>query len=823
MPPSVGSEDKLSVDLPIDILRAEFETALTDTGRVVVTAETGAGKSTRIPAWVAEQVDGLVLVVEPRRLACRALAGFLADERGERVGQFFGSRVRFSDVSGPQTRVLFATPGVALRMLGNEDLQLGALVVDEFHERSWQADLVVAAAASLERLRNVPLVLMSATIDAESAAGALDAAVLHATGRTFPVDIRYDETVLEPSERDLADRAARATVQAMSQHDGDVLVFLPGMKDIRATETALGRREEEVVIVHGSQPPEALQRALRSSPRRRIYLATNVAETSITLPGVRVVIDSGLAKTRVHRAGRAALATVAIADDSMQQRAGRAGRVAAGICVRLWAERFRPQPHREPEIARTELDDMVLQAATLGLVGTSFDNAAWITAPPSFAVAKARERLTQLGAIDADGLTERGHGLAELPVSAAEAALLVGAPPEIDATLCDLVALLQSRGSLLRPLTNLTPAKIEDIKAARAELLAGVQDEVTMNLRLLRQGAEAHHVSSQRLREARAISKQLRGLLGARGEALQGLVPFILRRLPDAGFVLRPRAQKNTRSRSQPWANGKTEVNVIPFEPLDPNTQPAKPTAALILETEWLGSGAGVFGVGRMLLPAPKVQLADAGLGESTVSKVQLIKRRDGPWIVAQIETQLAGVSLSTGETELTGPDLHRAASQLVLENRIFKGVKDALADALHSWCLLADWPDAADLGGYPPPPPPVSSDPEEWLTQRFANLGLQTNEDFALLENEDLVPKLDRETGIPVWAYQPLVDAFPRMWTYQGAVYRCEVVPSSRKVVLSPHNAAARKAKEPPRTVLPRFHDFSVLFRQASRILKLR
>lgn len=812
------------MDLPIDSIRGDFEAALAEVPRLVVTAETGAGKSTRIPVWLAERFEGLIVVVEPRRLACRALAGFLSAERGEPVGQFFGSRVRFSDQSGPQTRVLFATPGVVLRMLASEDLQLGALVVDEFHERSWQTDLIVAVAASVERFRDVPLILTSATIDADGAATVLGAKVLHATGRTFPVHVVYDEVVVEPSERDIADRAARATRSALARNDGDVLVFLPGMKEIRATEAALGRLDEEVVIVHGSQPPEAMQRALQPSQRRRIYLATNVAETSITLPGVRVVVDSGLAKTRLHRAGRAALATVSIAGDSMEQRAGRAGRVAAGECVRLWAQRFRPAPHREPEVARTELDDMLLQAAQLGLVGQAFDEAVWITEPPAFAVARARARLVQLAALDSGGLTDRGHRLADLPVSAEEAALLVGAPADIDGTLCDLVAILQSRGSLLRPLTNLSASQIDAIKVARAELLVGAQDEVTMNLRLLRDGGVEHHLSGQRLREARAVSQQLRRLVGANGDGTAGLVPFILRQLPEAGFVLRPRAQKSGgTSRSEPWANGQIEVNVYPFEPLDPNTDAAKPTAGVILETEWLGDGTRVFGIGRMLLPARPAQLAEAGLGESTVSKVQLDKRRGVPRISAAKETQLAGVALASTDAELTGPDLHRAAAGLVMENRIFKGVRDALPDALHSWCLLANWTDLEDLGGYPSPPPPTPEEPVAWLAARFAALGLERCDDFPLLENDDLIPNLERETGIPDWVHRPLIEAFPRLWTHQGATYSCEVSPSARKVVLQPHNSAARSAGEPPRNVLPRFRDFSVLFRQASRVLKLR
>ena len=207
----------------------------------MLTAETGAGKSTRVPVWLAERFEGLILVVEPRRVACNALAEFLSSQRGEQVGGYFGSRVRFSDRSGHDTRVLFCTPGVALRMLAGSATP-GAIVVDEFHERSWQMDLVVAAAASLSRLQDVPLILTSATIDAESAAVTLGASTLHATGRTFPVDVSYDQSSAEPSTHEIGARVGSAVIRSLQDHAGDVLVFLPGLQEIRAVESLLGRR-----------------------------------------------------------------------------------------------------------------------------------------------------------------------------------------------------------------------------------------------------------------------------------------------------------------------------------------------------------------------------------------------------------------------------------------------------------------------------------------------------------------------------------------------------------------------------------------------------
>ncbi|MEM7201361.1 MAG: helicase-related protein [Planctomycetota bacterium] len=809
--------------LPIDDIRQDFDRALDASSRLIVTAETGAGKSSRVPVWLAERLEGQILVVEPRRVACHALADFLAGQRGEAVGGYFGSRVRFVDRSSRDTRVLFCTPGVALRMLADAERVPAAIVVDEFHERSWQMDLVVAAAVSLPRLRNLPLILTSATIDAEAAAATLDAKTLHTTGRAFPVDVLYAGNSIEPHTQDIGPRVADAVKTALREHAGDVLVFLPGMREIRAVEASLGRRAEEVLVVHGSQPPEAMRRVFQPSNRRRVYLSTNVAETSITLPGVRVVIDSGLAKTRLHRAGRSLLATVPISEASMQQRAGRAGRVAPGVCIRLWSSRFQTEPYQRPEIERVELDDLMLQAAELGLARDQFARAVWVTPPPEFAVERAMQRLAALAAVDAKGLTQRGRELARLPVAADEAALLVGAPSSIDATLCDLVALLQARGSLLRDLRDLPGVARDAAQEAREELLRGVADEVTMNLILLRDGdARRHHLSGRRLDEAHAIAGQLRELIAAKGRSIEGLADYILKRLPAAGFVKRPRTNKK-HGRSTPWANGTIEVQVFPFEPVDPETEPPKTNAAVILETEWLSAARGVLGIGRMVLPAAPSALTAAGLGETKLTDITLGRSsRGGTRIVARREVQLAGVTLASDNAELRGADLHRAVATFVFENRLFKGAGDALRDALHGWAVLAHW-DGDPLTEYGPAPQSPPDDEEAWLAARLATLGVECAADLALLNASDLLPDLAAVTGVPGWAAEPLLKDFPRLWKHNGGLYSCTVLHRQSTVLLEPVDAKARKLKEPPVGSLPRLRGYCVIYKQASRRLTLR
>jgi len=815
------------VSLPIDSIREEFERRLDASNRLVVTAETGAGKSTRVPVWLAERIaerraEGLILVVEPRRVACHALAEYLSSQRGESVGGYFGSRVRFSDRSGPRTRVLFCTPGVALRMLADSTTSPAAIIVDEFHERSWQMDLVVAAVASLPRFREVPLVLTSATLDAEAVATALRATTLNATGRTFPVEVHHQGTSLEPMGEEIGPRAAAAVERALRDHEGDVLVFLPGMREIRAVDASLGRRGEEVLIVHGSQSPEAMRRVFQKSARRRIYLSTNVAETSITLPGVRVVIDSGLAKTQVHRGGRTVLATVAISEASMQQRAGRAGRVAPGNCIRLWSKRFQPDPYLRPEIERVELDDLLLQAAQVGLKGEAFAGASWVTPPPDFAVQRALARLRSLAAFEGDTLTDRGLKLASLPVSAFEASLLIDCPPAIDGTLCDLVAILQT-GRLLRDLHELDPRARDRVQEARDTLLARAADEVTTNIVLLRAGvADTHHLSRRRLAEARSISRQLRGLVGASGESTQGLAGCILKRLPSAGFVRRPRASKG-RGHSEPWANGEIEVQVFPFSPLASGVAAWTAKAAVILEVDWLSSAKGVYGVGRMILPSAPKALAAAGLGERRVTDITLDRRPRGRVeISATRETQLAGVTLAQDESVLDGAELRQAVAGLILENRLFKGARELVRDALHGWDVLANWKgDWVSETQRVANPAPEQVD--VWLAQRLAELGVETCEDLELIESSDLVPDLATETGIPDWESKPILQALPRLFHYQGGTYSCTVSARTQTVLLEPMDAKAKKAKDPPLRVLPRFHGFRVTYKQGSRRRRLR
>jgi hypothetical protein len=344
-----------------------------------------------------------------------------------------------------------------------------------------------------------------------------------------------------------------------------------------------------------------------------------------------------------------------------------------------------------------------------------------------------------------------------------------------------------------------------------------------MNLRLLRDGeARTHHLSQKRLDEARAIRRQLRELTGARGESMKGLDAFLVARLPQTGFVRRPRAD-NSQARSVPWANGTVEVQVFPFEPLDPAVEPRPCSAAVVLETEWLASSGGVRGIGRMVLPSDPKVFAAAGLGEATITDVQLDKSSPGRiQITATRELQLAGVVLASGEVELSGTDLHRAIADLVLANRLFRGAGEELRDALHAWALLAQWR-GEPVAEHRTSSAPAPTDAAAWLTQRLATLGVESAADLALLDADDLVPDPAAATGVPEWVAEPIVKAFPRVWMHEGGQYACTVQAVSRTVEIEPIDGKARKQKEPSVAALPRFQGFRVVYVQGSRRLTLR
>lgn len=469
--------------LPIDEVLPALRAALQAHGAAVLTAPPGAGKTTRVPLALLQEpwLEGLrILLLEPRRLAARAAATRMATLLGEAVGATVGYRIRHERRIGPQTRVEVVTEGILTRLL-QQDPSLegyGCVLFDEFHERSLHADLGLALTLDARRLFRPTLRVgvMSATLEAAPVARLLgDAPVVTSEGRSFPVEVHYrDRPVDGPLDRAVVD-----TVRlALKADTGSLLVFLPGMADIRRVERALLDLplgpQVHVAPLHGELPQVEQDRAIAPPPPgiRKIVLATSIAETSLTIEGVRVVIDAGwLRLSRFDpRSGLSRLETVRVTRDSADQRCGRAGRLEPGRCYRLWTatEHQGLLARRPPEMLDADLAPLALELAVWGTPDPS--GLPWLDAPPTGAFAQARGLLQQLGALDADGaVTAHGRRLVELGVHPRLAHMIVAAEPlGAVGMACDLAAVLSER-DLVRSARGPTRSDVR----MRLDLLSG--------------------------------------------------------------------------------------------------------------------------------------------------------------------------------------------------------------------------------------------------------------------------------------------------------------------------------------------------------------
>ncbi|MEQ4575508.1 MAG: ATP-dependent helicase HrpB [Gammaproteobacteria bacterium] len=449
-----------SPTFPISPLLPAIAASLSEHPRLVLEAPPGAGKTTQVPLalldapWLAGR---RIVMLEPRRVAARSAAGFMARQLGEQPGQTVGYRIRFENKVSAQTRIEVVTEGILTRMIQDDPLLegVGALLFDEFHERHLAGDLGLALALDVQaQLRDdLRIVAMSATLDGERLAQFLDAPRLTSEGRGFPVEIAHF-----PARRDesMEAQARRAIEHALAAHPGDLLVFLPGQREIARLQAALDAASLsqagagiEVLPLHGELPVEQQARVLQPDPggRRRVVLATNVAESSVTLPGVRVVIDSGLAREPHYdpNSGFSRLDVTTIAQASADQRAGRAGRVAEGWAYRLWPQSQRLEAQRRPEIAQVELAGLALELAAWGSDALRFADP-----PPAGALAAARELLQRLGALSGgNAITTPGRRMLALGTHPRLAAMLLAAQGAREQALaCDLAALLEARDPL---------------------------------------------------------------------------------------------------------------------------------------------------------------------------------------------------------------------------------------------------------------------------------------------------------------------------------------------------------------------------------------
>lgn len=769
--------------LPIDALRKELTEAI-ERGPVVLTSPTGSGKSTQVPRWC----PGRVVVIEPRRVACKTLASRVADLEGVSVGDAVGYHVRDDDRTG--RRITFMTPGIALRRL-DDVLACETVIVDELHERAMDVDLILALLVDRYRGR---LVVMSATLDAAKVRAHLGGEHLHADVRQHPVEVTYLGGPLLPELRDLERRVLDA-LEACHDAPGDVLVFLPGKGEIASVGGALnGRRSDlDVIPLHGSLSLTDQGRAFRPSTKRKVVLATNVAETSVTVPGVGVVIDSGLVRRTRYHQGRGFLTLMPVAQDSADQRAGRAGRTMAGRCLRLWRRAASLERTTPPEIHRESLLPLVLAAAACDADVASLP---FLDAPADYAIAAAREEARALGAVDDGGtITSTGRSLFGLPLDAPLGRLLVEARER--GTLEDAVDLVAALG-VGRPLFTGPPGSSaddpDDLRYAGCDATAAI-------LAIRRGDPSRDGLVAATLADARRDRKRLRRAMGLPDRCdrdasvdREALCRTALAADPRTAHIRRDRRRKTA------WSNGGTEIE-LGRQSAATRTEHAE--ALVVFETRAVGDRRMKTSIiATCASPVPHAWLVAEGLGRDRVAKVKWVDDA----LVATVERVFARKVIAERQFEPRGQLAREALAKLIARGKLLPGARDVtrprlekrrLAARLMARGLLDDLSEEDEAGL-------ADEDHETWLLARLTELGVEEPADVILLTADDVTAP-----PLPWNVARQLDEHFPAEVSTVDARYRVEIDVEEAEIIL--RYVGGNRGQVPRRSALPAFPGFKV------------
>jgi ATP-dependent helicase HrpB len=470
--------DTAQVNLPITAIIPDVKLQLLKQNTLLVQAPPGAGKSTILPLVLMDEpyLQGKkIIVLEPRRLATRSVAYRMAELLGEEIGERIGYQIRFENRVKSSNKIIVVTEGILTRMLQSDNAleDIGLVIFDEFHERSIHADLSLALCRESQQVLrpDLRILIMSATLNAQAINEQLQAPVLTSEGKQYPVDIFYAG---DQDERLLPEITARLVLESAKKHTGDILVFLPGEGEIRKTAELL-KPDANTFAIHPlyGMLPQAQQFAAimpNKGGKRKIVLATSIAETSLTIEGVKIVVDSGFSKMQRFdpKSGLSRLETIQIAKDSADQRAGRAGRLSAGVCYRMWtpATQARLKSHRVPEILEADLASLVLDLFVWGI--QDINQLFWISQPPAAHVAQAMDVLVQIGAIENGKLTAHGKQIHQLACHPRIAHMLLLAPNLAAKQLaCDVAAVLEERDPLGRDAGIDINLRVEALRRAR--------------------------------------------------------------------------------------------------------------------------------------------------------------------------------------------------------------------------------------------------------------------------------------------------------------------------------------------------------------------
>lgn len=797
----VDTQTEAPTDVPIDAIKQAFLKLLPQQ-HLVVEADTGSGKSTRLPLWVANgEHSTKILVVEPRRIACIALASYVATLAKSTLGQDVGYAVRFDQQFNQHTRILFVTPGIALRWLADNQLNdFPTVMIDEFHERRWDTDLLLAL---LKKKQQHRLLVTSATMKGEQLATYLGGKHLSSKGRLFPVSTTYQAKHPQqmPSTADLEQRVRQACEVAIQQlrqtnKNHDILVFLPGKKEIQKAAQQLKGIDADVIGLSANATADEQQRALNQQPQRRIILSTNVAETSLTIPNIGVVIDSGMERRTHQRTGRTVLGLDPISKASADQRKGRAGRLFEGSCIRLWGEHAPMTDTTAPEILREELTELMLAAACNQV---AIQDLQFPETLPQKSLDVATQRLLAMKAIDTSGLaTEHGKALYPLPIDSLFSHLITAMPNvACQGAMVDLIAALSVNQTLI------SIPKSEQGRQTLAKWVTLDCDAITLIHALRQKAPEALSINTKMQREARTLAQQIRRSLHLPSPPTtidfdrQQFIDSIIQAAPEMVFIRREK-------RRNALGNGFSEAIVGDNSRLQDNVE------ACIVFNQHNLPGKGIrdtLSVATCIAPIHPRDIIRANLHTEQLGNVQWKNHQ------LQVQTQLQYAGRTIGRQDICpeGQQAREAITQLILDNRIFPSIGQQLQEEMAAFALYQQL-NTTHNTTHKPPVPSVN----HWLLEKLHLLGVESADDLQLIEPSDL-----QFDGIPEWEKVQFLERFPQK-VQLGDLLLSVHYAVGKKLVTIEKIGGDRKT-DPKRWELPSWQGWRIRYKKASRVVDIR
>ncbi len=778
--------------LPICAIRSEFSASISQKN-LVIQSETGSGKSTHLPLWAAEK--GRVLVIEPRRIACTALAEYLALKSGTDLGTEIGYAIKLDSQYTESCKVVFVTPGIALKWFMEDKLAtFQFIMIDEFHERRWDTDILLAL---LNKHKAHRLILTSATIESGPLAKYANADVLVAEGRQFTVAVSNIAAHSQqmPTDKDLEQRIIDTLQQTIQQGEvGDILVFLPGKKEITqcAQITTIKLPNVKVISLFAGVSDTHRNQALTPSSQQRVIFATNVAETSLTIPNITLVIDSGLERRTHQRNGRTTLSLQAISKASREQRSGRAGRTQAGRAIRLFGEHAPLDSMTPPELQREELVEAVLAAASCG---AKLRDMPLLESLPEKSLSAAEEKLKLMGAIDSElFITDYGLRLFPLPIDTLFSHMISVVEGKAEKeTVVDVVAGLSVSNKLFS-LSNSEMALDEFLRWNPKSC-----DVVTL-VSIIR-GHECYGltIDDELRKEAQALAIQIRSELSLpdlevssrlkRDEVLQQLV----KKLPELVYIRREK-------RREAFGNGKQEVVLGRHSHFLPIYE------AAVVFNQFSLPGRGnkqTLTIGTALAPIELPWIIDSGLADCRIGECI----NDDQDLKIAHEYYYANRLLMIKYVELTEVDAIPAIVSQVMEGSILPSFKEKRMTEIAAWQLYCQ------LNGNK-----MSSVVtfESWFAAQLEELGITSLEDMMLFDETDFI-----FDGIPEWEISDFIKTYPQHIVLPDITLSVDYFPQSKRILLN--YVKGQRKGDVKRWELPTWSGWRIQYKKASRNIDVK